>query len=106
MIPLQRQPIHPGEILWEDFLKEYHLAAPQLAVRLGVSYSTIRNILRGKGRITPNIALRLSKFFGTSAEVWLGMQNEFDLYLERTAYKEDIQAITPMDIARETKLFS
>jgi len=96
MITLQRKPVHPGEVLREDFLKEYHLTVPQLADRLGVSRATIQKILRGQGRITPNIALRLSKFFGTSAEVWLGMQNEFDLYQEQNTRKDEIRAITPV----------
>jgi addiction module HigA family antidote len=96
MIPLQRKPVHPGEVLREDFLKEYQLTAKQLAKQLRVSRSTIQKIVCEQGRITPNIALRLAKFFRTSAEVWLGLQNEFDLYREQQARKNEIRKIKPM----------
>jgi addiction module HigA family antidote len=96
MISLQREPVHPGEVLREDFLKAYHLTAQQLALRVGLSPSTIQKILREQGRITPNIALRLAKLFGTSAEVWLGLQNEFDLYMEHQARQREIYTIQPM----------
>ncbi len=96
MIALQRKPTHPGEILREDFLKEYHLTTQQFAHRLRLSRSTVQKILRGQGRITPNIALRLAQCFGTSPEVWLGLQNEWDLYRERRANDHALREIIPM----------
>lgn len=96
MITLQREPIHPGEVLREDFLNEYHLTARQFAFRLRLSYSTVRNILRGQGRVTPNIALRLARCLGTSPEVWLGLQNEWDLYQARRVNESDIRHIVPI----------
>lgn len=96
MMTLEREPTHPGEVLREDFLKAYHLTARQLAHRLRLSHSTVQKILREQGRITPNIALRLARCLGTTPEVWLGLQNEWDLYHARRRNDDDICHITPM----------
>lgn len=96
MITLEREPTHPGEVLREDFLKEYHLTVRQFAHRLRLSRSTVQKILHGQGRITPNIALRLARCLGTSPEVWLGLQNEWDLYQARRTNDQDLRHIVPM----------
>lgn len=96
MIPLERTPVHPGEVLREDFLKPYRLTAPQLARYLRVSPATIQRILREQVRLTPNLALRLARLFGTSADVWLGLQNEFDLYREQQTLQQEIHRIQPL----------
>jgi len=96
MIALERKPVHPGEVLREDFLKPYRLTAPQLAHYLHVSPATIRKILREQARLTPNLALRLARLFGTSADVWLGLQNECDLYREQQTLQQEIYRIQPL----------
>ena len=73
------EPIHPGEVLREDFLKEMRLTQYALAKALGVPQMRISEIVNGKRAISPDTALRLSRYFGTSAEFWLGMQATYDL---------------------------
>ena len=72
-------PIHPGEVLLEEFLKPMGLSQNKLALNIGVPPRRINEIVLGKRRITADTALRLAKFFGTSAEFWLGLQSQYDL---------------------------
>jgi antitoxin HigA-1 len=71
--------IHPGEVLLEDFMKPLGLSYYRLARELGVSAIRISQIARGKRTITADTAMRLARYFGTSAEVWLRMQARYDL---------------------------
>ena len=81
-------PIHPGKILEEDFLKPMNLSQNELARQIGVPPRRINEIVHGKRSITADTAIRFSKFFGTSAKLWLNLQAEYDLdcviYAERT----------------------
>ena len=72
-------PIHPGEVLLEEFLKPMNLSQNQLASGLGVSPRRINEIVLGKRSVTADTALRLAKYFGTSAQFWLGLQTSYDL---------------------------
>ena len=72
-------PVHPGEVLLEEFLKPMGLSQNKLALNIGVPPRRINEIVLEKRRITADTALRLSKFFGMSAEFWLGLQIQFDL---------------------------
>jgi len=72
-------PVHPGEILLEEFMQPLGLSQTRLGRDLGVSPRRINEIVHGKRSITADTALRLSRFFGTSAEFWLGLQADFDL---------------------------
>lgn len=74
------QPVHPGEILFEEFLKPMDISQNQLDRDLGVSPRRINEIVHGKRSITADTALRLSIYFGNSASFWLGLQ--MDYYLE------------------------
>ena len=71
--------IHPGEVLLEEFLKPMELSAYKLSKDLGIPQTRTSQIIKGKRRITADTALRLSKYFGTSAKFWLGLQNDFDI---------------------------
>lgn len=73
------EPIHPGEILAEEFMQPLGLSAQALALALRVPATRISEILRGRRSITPDTALRLARYFGTTAELWLGLQTEYDL---------------------------
>ena len=73
------RPIHPGEILREEFLKPLNLSANALAMDLHVPAPRINDIVREKRGITADTALRLARYFGTSAEFWLGLQDDYDL---------------------------
>lgn len=72
-------PIHPGEILFEEFLKPMEISQNQLGRKLGVSPRRINEIIHGKRSVTADTALRLSTFFGNSASFWLGLQMDYDL---------------------------
>jgi antitoxin HigA-1 len=71
--------VHPGEVLSEEFLKPMNLSQNRLALNLGVPARRINEIVLGKRSITADTALRLSRYFGTSAESWLGLQAQYDL---------------------------
>jgi len=72
-------PVHPGEVLEEEFLKPMGLSQNRLALNIGVPPRRINEIILEKRRITTDTALRLARFFGTSAEFWLGLQAQYDL---------------------------
>ena len=72
-------PIHPGEVLLEEFLKPMSISQNRLALNIGVPPRRINEIVLGKRGISADTALRLAKFFGTSAEFWLGLQAQYDL---------------------------
>ena len=76
----QRRPTHPGEILREDVLRVAGLTADKLALVIGVSRRTLIEILNERQPITTDMAHRLSRAFGTSAEMWLGLQQDVDLW--------------------------
>ena len=73
------QPIHPGEVLLEAFLKPMGLSQNRVALDIRVPARRINEIVHGKRRITADTALRLSRFFGTSPQFWLGLQMDYDL---------------------------
>jgi addiction module HigA family antidote len=72
-------PVHPGEVLLEDFLKPMHITQYRLAKSIGVSQRRIGEIVAGKRAITADTALRLARFFGTDAQSWMNLQTHYDL---------------------------
>ena len=76
-------PIHPGEVLLEEFLEPHGLSQYRLAKELSVPSRRINEIVLGKRSITADTALRLARYFGTSEQFWLNMQTRYDLELER-----------------------
>jgi len=72
-------PVHPGEVLMEDFLKPMGLSQNRLALSISVHPRRINEIVLGKRGISADTALRLAKFFGTSPDVWLGLQKDYEL---------------------------
>jgi addiction module HigA family antidote len=85
-------PIHPGEVLREDFLRPLGMSQYALAKALGVAEIRISEIVNGKRAISPDTALRLARYFGTSPEFWLGMQTTFDLERARERLGAAIEA--------------
>lgn len=77
------RPIHPGEILREEFLQPLNMTANALAMALKVPAPRINDIVREKRAITPDTALRLARYFGASAEFWLNLQTAYDLRLAK-----------------------
>lgn len=72
-------PVHPGEVLLEEFLKLMGLSQNRLSLEIGVHPRRINEIVLGKRRITADTALRLARYFGTSPQFWTGLQNDYDL---------------------------
>lgn len=92
-------PIPPGEILSEEFMKPYGISQNKLARDIDVTPIRISEIVRGKRRITADTALRLAKYFGTSADLWLGLQVDYDLRRARRDTWPGVEnRIRPMEI--------
>ncbi|GGI44774.1 addiction module HigA family antidote [Agromyces flavus] len=89
-------PIHPGEILLEEFLEPLGISQYRLALTIGVPPRRINEIVHGKRGITPDTALRLSRALGTSERFWLNLQNRYDLDVELDAHWRELDAITPL----------
>ena len=87
-------PPHPGEFITSVYLEPFGVSGRELATRLDVAPSTLSRILKGQSRVTPDMALRLSKALGRSPESWLAMQDAYDLWLARQS----------TDLARVRKL--
>src|SRR3982751_6083578 len=77
--------IHPGEILFEEFLQPFAISAYRLAKDIDIPQTRVSEILKGNRRITADTALRLSKYFGNSAKFWLGIQDDYDIEEESKA---------------------
>jgi addiction module HigA family antidote len=80
MIEIQREPTHAGDILREEFLVPFGLTQIQLAKELQTSFRAVNELINGKRGVTVEMALRLSKYFGTTPQLWLNLQNQHDLY--------------------------
>ncbi|WP_411279469.1 HigA family addiction module antitoxin [Gemmatimonas sp.] len=97
--PRERRPIHPGEMLREDFLSEYGLSVTALAEAAGVSRQSVNELLRERRAVTPEMALRLGKLFGNSPEFWLNLQRNVDLWDAARGLKQEIAHIRPLQVA-------
>ncbi len=80
MHSLKREPPHPGKILNEDFLKPLGLSQSALAKEIGTTFRTINELVNEKRNMSPEMAIKLSRYFGTSVELWLNLQNQHDIY--------------------------
>ncbi len=85
------EPIHPGEILFEEFMKPMDISINRLARAIHVSPGRISAIVNGKRAITADTALRLSRYLGTSSELWIGLQGEFDLRVAKRTIGPEIE---------------
>lgn len=93
------RPIHPGEMLREDFLPDYGLTVSGLAQGLGVSRQTVNELLRERRSISPQMALRLSRLFGNSPEFWLNAQRAIDLWHAAQDLGSEVERIKPLTVA-------
>lgn len=85
--------VHPGEILFKEFLEPLEITAYRLSKALNIPQTRISEILKGKRRITADTALRLSRYFGNSAKFWLGIQNDYDIEEGRVNKGEELDRI-------------
>lgn len=88
--------IHPGEILLEEFMFPLGISAYRLAKEVYIPQTRISEIIKGRRRITADTAIRLSRFFGTSAKFWLSLQDDYDLELEQQVLKNQLKEIKPL----------
>jgi len=85
---MKRQPTHPGKIIKEDYLKPLSLTITEMATTLGISRKTLSKILNERGTVTPDMALRLSRAFDTTPDLWLNLQKNYDLWQAEHSSKE------------------
>lgn len=90
--------IHPGEILFEEFLIPFNISAYKLAKDINIPQTRVSEIIKGHRRITADTALRLSKYFGNSAKFWLGLQDDFDLEEEKYAKSSLLNSIKALQV--------
>lgn len=93
------QPIHPGEMLREDFMPDYELTVSSLSEALCVSRQTVNELIRENRAVSPMMALQLSRLFGNSAEFWLNAQRAVDLWDAAKSSELKIKRIKPLAIA-------
>ena len=95
MRKMTRKPTHPGEIIREEYMKTLKLTVTSLAASLGVSRKTLSSIINERSGVTPDMALRLSRAFSTSAELWFNMQRGYDLWVAENE-RTDWQKVKPV----------
>ena len=97
-LPKNRAPTHPGEMLLEEFLKPMGITQSDFAVRLGVSFPRLNEIIKGRRGVTPDTALRLARVLGMSAEFWLGLQLDWELWnAMRSKQYAEIEQLEPVN---------
>ena len=99
-VPTDREPTHPGEVLREDLLNPMSLTQQELAEAIRVPFQRVNEIVRGRRSITPSTALRLARYFGTSAGFWMNLQLRYDLDNTEHSEKGELERIEPVHRAR------
>jgi addiction module HigA family antidote len=103
MHTLKRKPVHPGEILLEEFIKPYNLKLTELAKHLDVSFRTISELVNEKRNVSVDMAIRLSKYFTTSVDFWMNLQNQYSYNKELIKYKDRFKKIIPIKLTLKNK---
>jgi addiction module HigA family antidote len=96
MLPKNRQPTHPGEIIRYEYLDELNMTQQQLADSIGITRVRLNEIILGKRSVTPDTAFRLAKFFNTTPEFWIGLQTNFDMWNTLQSRKKEYETIRPL----------
>jgi antitoxin HigA-1 len=97
----KHKPVHPGEVLRKDFLEPLDVSQYRLGKEIGISQQHVGRIVLGTRGITGDVALRLARYFGTSPELWMNLQSQYDLDMARDKAGRDIAKIRPLK--RNTK---
>jgi addiction module HigA family antidote len=92
-------PVHPGEILEEEFIKPLGLSAYRMAAMLHVPRTRVERLVRGETPVTLDTALRLARLFGTTAQFWINLQTRYDLLTRAPALEAELQSIEPLATA-------
>ncbi len=96
MTKAAQPPIHPGEILNEEYIKPLGITQHKLAIAIGVAPRRINEIVHGKRRISADTALRLARYFATSERFWINLQARYDIELERDRLAPILEDIRPL----------
>jgi len=103
-LPTHRPPTHPGEMLLEEFLKPLGITQTAFALQLGVSFPRLNEVINGKRSVTPDTALRLARVTGMSADFWLGLQQDWDLWHTlRSEGAKAIARLTPLKVSEAAR---
>ena len=97
MLPKKRRPTHPGEILRYEFLEPLNLTQQQLADAIGVTRVRINELILGKRSITPDTAFRLAKYFETTPDFWINLQNNVDMWDTLQTRSDEYKQIIPIE---------
>src|SRR3954451_17733402 len=100
-VPTHREPTHPGETLLEEFLKPMSLSQKDLAEGIHVPYQRVNELVNKRRGMTPSTALRLAKFLGTSADLWMNLQLRWDLYQANRSEAAELKLIKRLKPAGE-----
>ena len=95
-IPTDRTPTHPGEALLEEFLMPMEITQRQLADAIHVPYQRVNDIVNGRRGITPSTALRLAKYFNTSADFWMNLQMRWEMYFAEKEESDELKRINSL----------
>ncbi len=98
-IPTHREPTHPGEMLVEEFLVPMGISQRDLASAIHVPYQRVNELVNKRRGVTPSTALRLARFFGTSADYWMNLQMRWDLYHANREEESDLKQIRKVRVA-------
>jgi addiction module HigA family antidote len=96
MLPKNRPPSHPGEVLLEDCIKPLELTQAEAAKRLGVPIQRLNSLIRGRRAMSPDTALRIATVFGSSPEFWMNLQANWDLWHAREKVATDLKHLRPI----------
>ncbi|MFN8178035.1 MAG: HigA family addiction module antitoxin [bacterium] len=99
-VPTHREPTHPGEMLRDEFLAPLGLTQRSLADAIDVPRRRVKDVVNARRSVTPGLALRLAKYLGTSAELWLNLQERWDLYHAARTEAEVLRRIRPVQRSR------
>ena len=97
MTEIKRQPTHPGEVLREEFLKPLGITQSHLAKALHTSFRAINELVNEKRGITTEMSLKLAKYFGTTPQLWLNLQNQYDLYRVEMKKSDELALVEARD---------
>ena len=96
MLPKNRKPTHPGEILRYEYLEELNMTQQQLADAIGITRVRVNEIILGKRSVTPDTAFRLAKYFNTTPDFWINLQNNYDMWNTLQKRKKEYEVIQPL----------
>lgn len=98
-VPSHREPTHPGEMLFEEFLQPLDLSQQALANAIHVSFQRVNEIVNRRRGVSPSTAVRLARFFGTSPDFWMNLQQRWDLYQVLQTEARELERIEPLQRA-------